>query len=220
VLTTDQKGSIAEIAIAHAAIRLNIGVFKPLNNGERYDLVFDLRPRLVRVQCKWASKDGDTVVVRCRSCRRSANGFVRRAYSPNEVDAIAAYCEELDQCYYLPIERFSGRNAVHLRLVPPRNHQRAGINWADAFMFEATLGRSGAVAQLGERQLGMLEVTGSSPVGSIPQALTADVVVGAHEFRERFGLYMERAAGGEEIHVTRRGKPYARLVTAQDTAVG
>jgi prevent-host-death family protein len=35
--------------------------------------------------------------------------------------------------------------------------------------------------------------------------------VGAHEFRERFGWYMERAAAGETFLITRRGKPYARL---------
>jgi prevent-host-death family protein len=36
--------------------------------------------------------------------------------------------------------------------------------------------------------------------------------VGAHEFRNRFGWYMERAAAGEEIRVTRRGRPYVRLL--------
>jgi prevent-host-death family protein len=35
--------------------------------------------------------------------------------------------------------------------------------------------------------------------------------VGAHEFRNHFGYYMERAAAGEEILITRRGKPHARL---------
>ena len=56
MLTPDEKGAIAELAIAHAASKLPIGVLKPLNDGERYDLVFDLRPSLLRVQCKWASK--------------------------------------------------------------------------------------------------------------------------------------------------------------------
>jgi len=43
-------------------------------------------------------------------------------------------------------------------------------------------------------------------------------VIGTHEFRERFGWYMERAAAGEEIHVTRRGRPHVRLTgpTAPD----
>ena len=55
-----------------------------------------------------------------------------------------------------------------LRLEPSRNGQRAGINWANEYSFEAKLGCPGAVAQLGERVPGRHEVTGSSPVGSIP----------------------------------------------------
>jgi hypothetical protein len=41
VLTTDQKGTIAEDGIAWAAIRLGIDVYKPLNDGTRCDLIFD-----------------------------------------------------------------------------------------------------------------------------------------------------------------------------------
>jgi hypothetical protein len=33
VLTTDQKGAIAETAIAHEAAKLGIGVLKPINEG-------------------------------------------------------------------------------------------------------------------------------------------------------------------------------------------
>ena len=40
------------------------------------------------------------------------------------------------------------------------------------------------------------------------------ISVGANEFRNRFGWYMERAARGEEIAVTRWGKPYVKLVPA------
>jgi prevent-host-death family protein len=36
--------------------------------------------------------------------------------------------------------------------------------------------------------------------------------VGAHEFRNLFGHFMERAAAGEEIRITHRGRPRARLV--------
>jgi hypothetical protein len=54
VLTPAQKGSIAESAILHAAIKLGINVFGPFNEGLRYDLIFELGGRFVRVQCKWA----------------------------------------------------------------------------------------------------------------------------------------------------------------------
>jgi len=40
--------------------------------------------------------------------------------------------------------------------------------------------------------------------------------VGAHEFRNHFGWYMQRAAAGESFDVTRRGKPYVRLVPGVD----
>ncbi len=75
-----------------AATKLGIGVFKPLTDGERYDLIFDLRPRLVRVQCKWAGRRGDVVVVRCVSARRAADGLRHRPYTADEIDALAAYC--------------------------------------------------------------------------------------------------------------------------------
>ncbi|MGH2992255.1 MAG: type II toxin-antitoxin system Phd/YefM family antitoxin [Solirubrobacterales bacterium] len=51
---------------------------------------------------------------------------------------------------------------------------------------------------------------GSSPTGSTPPD-SSGVEVGAHEFRNHFGYYMERAAGGEDILITRRGKPHSRL---------
>jgi hypothetical protein len=154
MLSTDQKGSIAETAIVAAAAKHGIGVFKPLTDGERYDLIFDLRPRLVRVQCKWASRSGDVVVVRCRRCRRTARGQLHRGYSPDEVDAFAAYCGEIDRCFFLPIDLCSSRKQLHLRLSPARNSQVVGVNWADDFDFTATLARLGAVAQLGERRAG------------------------------------------------------------------
>jgi hypothetical protein len=152
MLTTDQKGAIAETEIAIAAVKLGIGVFKPVVEGERYDLVFDLRPRLVRVQCKWASLYRDVIVVRCYSARRNRAGLLRRAYSLDEVDVFAAYCPDTDRCYYLPIERFHPRSEIHLRVSPTRNNQRLGVTWADDFEFAATLAQpQGAVAQLGER---------------------------------------------------------------------
>ena len=57
---------------------------------------------------------------------------------------------------------------------------------------------------------------GSSPTSSTLPFNLAQQVVGAHDFRNRFGWYMERAAAGEEFFVTRRGKPYVRLVPARD----
>jgi hypothetical protein len=142
VVTTDQKGAIAETAIVHAAAKLGIGVFKPLTDGERYDLIFDLRPELIRVQCKWAARHDDVVAVRFYSCRRSRDGLVKRGYSADEIDAFAAFCADVECCYFFPIDEFVDRTGVQLRLGPARNNQKLGIRMAKDYEFAATLGRA------------------------------------------------------------------------------
>src|SRR5712692_9136770 len=149
MLSTNQIGAIAETAIVHEAIKLGVGVFLSVMD-ERYDLVLDLRPKLLRVQCKTAVLNGDVVVIRCYSCRRSAAGLLKRAYSADEVDAFAAYSPELLRTFLLPMEWLGGRTVIQLRIRPTRNNQRQGINWADDFDFAATIRRLGAIAQLGE----------------------------------------------------------------------
>ena len=140
VLTTDQKGVLAEQAIVFEALKLGTGVFQPLGD-ERYDLILDLRPRLLRVQCKWAVQHGDVVVIRTRRCRRGPEGLIHRPYEEGEIDAIGAYCRELDQCYLLPPEMSVGRAAVQLRLRQCRNNQEVGVHWARDYELGATLAR-------------------------------------------------------------------------------
>lgn len=142
MLTPSQKGAIAESAIVHAAVKLGIGVYKPVNEGLRCDLIFEIEDRLLRVQCKWALRYGDIIIVRCYSCRRGDNGMIRRSYTPDEVDAFAAYCAELDRCYFLPLSLFPQRAEIYLRLAPARNNQRRGVHWAEAYEFAATLAAS------------------------------------------------------------------------------
>jgi PD-(D/E)XK endonuclease len=166
MLTTDQKGAIAEMGIAWHAWRLGIEVYRPFAEGGRFDMIFLLGDKLARVQCKWASRKGDVLVVRCYSSRRAREGHRQRRYTPAEVDALAAYSPDLDQCFYLPIEMVGGRHYVRLRIGPTRNNQRELVTWASDYEFAATLSRHGAIAQLGERLDGIQKVAGSSPAGS------------------------------------------------------
>ena len=166
MLTTDQKGAIAETAIAAEATRMGIEVYRPIAEGGRFDMIFLLGDQLARVQCKWAPLVGDVVAIRCCSNRRAREGIRKRAYSADEIDAYAAFCAPLRRCFYLPIGLFPNQREIRLRLAKARNGQKALVNWADEFDFEATLSAYGAIAQLGERLHGMQEVAGSSPAGS------------------------------------------------------
>ena len=208
-MNPSQVGAIAETAIAAEATRLGFDVYRPVADGGRCDLVFDAGyRRLLRVRCKSAPLRNGVVQVRARTCRRIAGGYQRGHYDPEEVDLIAAYCPELNRCFAVPMTKFGGSGDLYLRVEPTKNGQRAGLHFADDYSL-------GAIAQLEERLTGSQEVGGSSPPGSTTcDDDDAQTVVGAHEFRNRFGWYMERAAAGEEVVVTRRGKPHLRLTAA------
>jgi PD-(D/E)XK endonuclease len=159
VLSTNQKGAIAEARITAAAIELGIPVLKPVNEGLRYDLVLELGTRLVRTQGKWANRVKDVVVVRSRTCRHTPRGQVVTTYSAAEVDGIAAWCPDTAECYFIPIADIDGRACMHPRLAPARNNQELLVHWAADY-------RLGAIAQLGERRAGSAKVAGSSPASS------------------------------------------------------
>ena len=215
-------GVIAESAIAAEAARLGFDVHLPAFGSPRADLILGAGGRLLRVQCKTARLRGDVVVLRAQTCRRTADGFKQTTYDESEIDVVAGYCPDLNRCFGVPMSLFGGRVQMHLRLTRARNGQLAGLHFADDYEL-------GAIAQLEERSAGSRKVGGSSPPSSTPTGareapvcvegalvVHAPVVVGAHEFRNRFGWYMERAARGEEIHVTHRGRARVRLAAAHD----
>jgi len=205
MLTSNHKGTVAELAITLAAVKLDVAVYKPVSEHSRADLMFEIGERLLRVQCKWGrlSPAADTVMVRVGGCRCSPNGYVRTTYAETEVELFAVYCGELDRCFLLPAARLAGMSQVHLRLTPPRNFQRACITLADDFDFE------GAIAQLGERRSGTPKVVGSSPTSSTPS--DTPITIGANPFRDKLGYWMDRVAAGQEVLITRHGKPRIRL---------
>ena len=205
------KGAVAELEIELAATRLGIPVLKPIAEHGRYDMAFEIGERILRIQCKWGRVDGEKglVLVRVGGNRTTRAGYVRTVYRRNEIDFVAVYAGEIDCCYLLPMRVVEGRHQVQLRLRPPANGQRAFVNLASDFEF------AGAVAQLAR-------ASGWQPEGRGFESLqlhshdqrSRTAVVGATEFRNRFGWYMERAAAGEEFHVERRGRPYVRLTGA------
>ncbi|HEV2998055.1 MAG TPA: group I intron-associated PD-(D/E)XK endonuclease [Solirubrobacteraceae bacterium] len=140
-LTPSQKGAAVEAEVAAAAIRLGLPVLRPLNEGRRYDLVIDLDPRLIRVQCKLARRMGSVLVVGLRTNRCTPGGYVSTTYTTAEVDAIGACSPDTRECFLIPIEEVCGQSAVHLRLDPAENNQSQGIRWARDYLFAEAIQR-------------------------------------------------------------------------------
>jgi prevent-host-death family protein len=207
-IDSNHKGNVAEAAITAAAIKAGIPVLRPMVEHTRYDLVFEINSRLYRIQCKWAPLRDGVIQVRLTSSRYKSNGEqIRRTYRADEVDAVAVYCEVLDQCYLLPPSLFDDMRAVHLRVDQPLNGQKASLNWSAAYRFP------GAVAQL-DRACGWQPQGRGFESHQLHSPGEGVTTVGANPFRDHFGWYMERAAAGEEFLITRRGRPTVRLSPA------
>jgi hypothetical protein len=198
------KGNVAEAAIAFAAVKLGVPVFKPVAEHGRADLVFEIADRLYRVQCKWGrlDRDGSVISVGVESNRCTANGYVRTKYGRGEVELLAVYCGPLDRCYLLPQSLFVGKRAVQLRLEPPKNGQRSCINLAEEYEFD------GAVAQLARAPAWHAGGRGfeSPQLHSNPP-----MSIGSDEFRKRLGYYLDLAAEGQELNITRWGKRFLKV---------
>jgi hypothetical protein len=193
VLSGNRKGAIAETAIAAAARRSTSRFSARSSNTPRYDLGFEIGGRILRVQCKWGrlSGDGAVIQVSLRSSWCTPTGYERRSYTEDEIDLVAVYCGGLDRRYVVPSTLAVRRGGIQLRVKPPKNGQRACLNLAVDFELP------GAVAQLEEHLHGMQGARGSSPLSSTSRPATLDV--GAHEFRNHFGYYLERAAAAAAL---------------------
>jgi PD-(D/E)XK endonuclease len=202
------KGNIAEAAIALAALKAGVAVFQPVAEHGRTDLVFEIGEQLHRVQCKWGRLDrgGDVIVVGVESNRCTPNGYIRTRYERGEIELLAVYCGDLDRCYLLPQSLFVGKRAVQLRLQPPKNGQRSCINLAEDYEFD------GAVAQLARAPAWHAGGRGfeSPQLHSEPP-----IAIGSDEFRNRLGYYLDLAAEGQELTITRWGKRFLRVTLWQ-----
>jgi PD-(D/E)XK endonuclease len=138
-LTPSQKGAVAEAAVTSAAIQLGLTVLRPLCEGRRYDLIIDLEPELLRVQCKLARRLEGVLSISLQTCRYTPKGYVRTSYSAAEIDAVAIYSVDLRSCFLVPIREVSGRRAMSLRLDPTGNNQAQGIKWAQDYEFDSRI---------------------------------------------------------------------------------
>ncbi len=64
---------------------------------------------------------------------------------------------------------------------------------------------------------GTQEVAGSSPASSTSYG-RGPITVGCNKFRDHLGYWVDRVAAGEQVTVTRRGKPRITVLPAAQPA--
>ena len=111
-------------ALAQAGLR----VLVPFGGYHRFDLAFEDGEHLVKVQCK-SGREHDGVIVFSTSDHTVGGSRDYRG----DADLFGVYCHSRREVYLVPVTDVP-RRAAHLRLVPPRNNQKAGIRMADPYL--------------------------------------------------------------------------------------
>lgn len=114
-MDTKLKGDIAEQAVILFSLQQGWGVLNPVGDRMPYDLVLDIKGKLIRLQVKSAWFDAakeNFVVDRTKTNRRQ---MLREPYSPTDFDFAIAYIEELTVFYVIPVGVFlSYGSEIHL----------------------------------------------------------------------------------------------------------
>ena len=117
------RGEWAELRFMTRATELGLRVTKPWGDNAPYDLGIEAHGRFLRVQVKC------TRFRRGRSykCHLDSNGH---AYTPHQIDFIAAYVIPTDTWYILPIEATNGQPDI---LVTPHNERSKYEKYREAW---------------------------------------------------------------------------------------
>ena len=95
-------GERAEAMFLHRALSRGLAIAKPWGDSERYDFILDTGEKLWRVQVKSSSYQPDVrrgyhFKAYTRSCKAC------KAYTPNQIEIIAAYVVPEDIWYIIPL---------------------------------------------------------------------------------------------------------------------
>lgn len=131
---TNQKGKITEIEILSKIMKLGYSVSIPFGDKDRYDQVWDINGKMLRIQVKTASPIDEEISAIKFKCTSVSNGK-SHTYTKDEIDYFATYWN--GEVYLIPIEECSVEKK--LRFLPPKNGQTKGINWAKDYLVEEVL---------------------------------------------------------------------------------
>ena len=130
-------GNITELEVLTYVSKLGYQVSIPFGDRERYDQIWDIDGKLLKVQVKTSREidNGAAAVFSCRSSRRSAGKNKNSRYQNTEIDYFATVWQ--GKCYLVPIQETSTEKI--LRFAPPKNGQTKGITFAESYEVERVL---------------------------------------------------------------------------------
>lgn len=112
-MNVNQKGNITELQVLLAGVKYGCIVSIPYGDCNRYDQLWDINNKILRIQIKTARKKdavGDGIIFNCYSV---SNGK-KHKYSKEDIDYFATFWN--NQCYLVPVEECSTEKTLWFKL--------------------------------------------------------------------------------------------------------
>lgn len=125
-MDTKRIGDITELEVLTYITKLGYQVSVPFGDRERYDQIWDIGGRLLRVQIKTAHGCEDWIRFACSSTHRINGKCAKAKYTTEDVDFFATFWD--GKCYIVPVR--DGITDVTIRFSTPINGQKKNIRFA------------------------------------------------------------------------------------------
>jgi len=104
--TAKWRGEVVEMDFLHTATKMGFIVTKPYGDNQSYDFIVDAGNRLWRVQVKSSIRAVDNGF-RVNASHFRWAGKTKWAYTPEQIDILAAYIVPADVWYIVPVRAFT-----------------------------------------------------------------------------------------------------------------
>lgn len=131
---TKDKGDLGVACVIKDLLIHGIDVALPMSEHLPFDIVaISPSGTLARVSGKFRTMNAlGHIQIRALSIWSDRHGVHKRWHEPGDYDAVATYCPDTDQCYYLQAVEMCSPTTT-LRILESRNGQKVGVRMADQF---------------------------------------------------------------------------------------
>lgn len=138
-MDTNTIGKLTELKVLTYIIEKGYSVSIPYGNKDRYDQIWDINGKLLRVQIKtshWKNEDKKAITFSCKTSYARSFGVKQHKYSKDDIDYFATYWN--NEVYLIPVEECSTEKTLWFD--KPSNGCKS-CRYADEYKLEVTLNK-------------------------------------------------------------------------------
>ena len=136
-MNTNIIGTITELKCKTYFLELGYIVSTP-ETPVRYDFILDTGEKLLKIQVKTCSSDGEKIKFSTCSSHFVNGKVTHTDYKNDNIDYFCTWFS--NECYLIPVSE-CGKSEKFLRLVPTKNGQVKGIYFAKDYIAKEVLSR-------------------------------------------------------------------------------